>query len=78
MPAVTWRRSWPGSGQVHERPLRRHPRRRRLPRRALATMAIRAHLRLDVVDDVIQPFPSFSEAFLPALLQLRAKVPAAA
>jgi hypothetical protein len=42
------------------------------------TMAIRAHVPLDVVDDVIQPFPSFSEAFLLALLQLRAKMPAAA
>jgi pyruvate/2-oxoglutarate dehydrogenase complex dihydrolipoamide dehydrogenase (E3) component len=43
-----------------------------------ATMAIRAHVPLEVVDDVIQPFPSFSEAFLLALLQLRAKVPATA
>jgi hypothetical protein len=32
---------------------------------------------LKLLDDVIQPFPSFSEAFLPTLLELRAKVPAA-
>ena len=38
-----------------------------------ATLAIRARVPLDVFDDVIQPFPSFSEAFLHALLELRAK-----
>jgi len=43
-----------------------------------ATLAIRARVPLDVVDDVIQPFPTFSEVFLHALLKLRAKVPAAA
>ncbi len=43
-----------------------------------ATLAIRARVPLDVVDDVIQPFPTFSEVFLHALLELRAKVPAAA
>jgi len=39
-----------------------------------ATLAIRARVPLDVVDDVIQPFPTFSEVFLHALLELRAKV----
>ena len=29
-----------------------------------ATLAIRARVPLEVMDDVIQPFPSFSEAFL--------------
>jgi pyruvate/2-oxoglutarate dehydrogenase complex dihydrolipoamide dehydrogenase (E3) component len=43
-----------------------------------ATLAIRARVPLDVMDDVIQPFPSFSEAFLHALLELRAEAPAAA
>ncbi len=43
-----------------------------------ATLAIRARVPLDVVDDVIQPFPTFSEVFLHALLELRANVPAAA
>jgi pyruvate/2-oxoglutarate dehydrogenase complex dihydrolipoamide dehydrogenase (E3) component len=35
-----------------------------------ATLAIRARIPLDVLNDVIQPFPSFSEAFLHALLDL--------
>jgi dihydrolipoamide dehydrogenase len=43
-----------------------------------ATLAIRARVPLDVVEDVIQPFPTFSEVFLNALLELRAKVSAAA
>jgi pyruvate/2-oxoglutarate dehydrogenase complex dihydrolipoamide dehydrogenase (E3) component len=43
-----------------------------------ATLAIRARVPLEVVEDVIQPFPTFSEVFLHALLELRAKVPAAA
>jgi pyruvate/2-oxoglutarate dehydrogenase complex dihydrolipoamide dehydrogenase (E3) component len=43
-----------------------------------ATLAIRARIPLDVLDDVLQPFPTFSEAFLHALLELRAAVPAAA
>ena len=42
-----------------------------------ATLAIRARVPLEVMNDVIQPFPSFSEAFLTALLELRSKVPAA-
>jgi pyruvate/2-oxoglutarate dehydrogenase complex dihydrolipoamide dehydrogenase (E3) component len=37
-----------------------------------ATLAIRAKVGLDVVEDVIQPFPTFSEAFLYALTELRA------
>ena len=43
-----------------------------------ATVAIRARVPLDVMDDVIQPFPTFSEVFLNALLELRQKMPAAA
>jgi pyruvate/2-oxoglutarate dehydrogenase complex dihydrolipoamide dehydrogenase (E3) component len=43
-----------------------------------ATLAIRARVPLDVVADTIQPFPTFSEAFLYALQELGAKVPAAA
>ena len=43
-----------------------------------ATLAIRARIPLTVVRDVIQPFPTFSEAFLHALLELEARVPAAA
>jgi pyruvate/2-oxoglutarate dehydrogenase complex dihydrolipoamide dehydrogenase (E3) component len=36
-----------------------------------ATVAIRARLPLELLDDVIQPFPTFSEAFLYALTELR-------
>jgi pyruvate/2-oxoglutarate dehydrogenase complex dihydrolipoamide dehydrogenase (E3) component len=43
-----------------------------------ATVAIRAGLPLELLDDVIQPFPTFSEAFLYALTELRATVPAPA
>jgi pyruvate/2-oxoglutarate dehydrogenase complex dihydrolipoamide dehydrogenase (E3) component len=43
-----------------------------------ATLAIRAGVPLDIMHDVIQPFPTFSEIFLHALLELRARVPAAA
>ena len=43
-----------------------------------ATVAIRARLPIDLLDDVIQPFPTFSEVFLHALTELRAKVPSAA
>jgi pyruvate/2-oxoglutarate dehydrogenase complex dihydrolipoamide dehydrogenase (E3) component len=42
-----------------------------------ATVAIRARVPLDVMDDVIQPFPTFSEVFLDALTELGAKIPAA-
>jgi pyruvate/2-oxoglutarate dehydrogenase complex dihydrolipoamide dehydrogenase (E3) component len=41
-----------------------------------ATLAIRAELSLGLLDDVIQPFPTFSEAFLHGLSMLRVKVPA--
>jgi pyruvate/2-oxoglutarate dehydrogenase complex dihydrolipoamide dehydrogenase (E3) component len=41
-----------------------------------ATLAIRAQVPLDVMDDVIQPFPTFSEVFLYALTALRSRVPA--
>ena len=40
-------------------------------------MAIRARVPLEVVNDVIQPFPTFSEVFLHALLELRRRVPTA-
>jgi len=43
-----------------------------------ATVAIRAGVPLGVMDDVIQPFPTFSEVFLHALLELGVKVPIAA
>jgi dihydrolipoamide dehydrogenase len=43
-----------------------------------ATLAIRARVPLDVMDDVIQPFPTFSEIFLHALTELRARALAAA
>ena len=43
-----------------------------------ATLAIRARVPLEIMDDVIQPFPTFSEIFLHALTELRARVPAAA
>jgi len=41
-----------------------------------ATVAIRARIPLAVLHDVIQPFPTFSESFLHALLALEARVPA--
>jgi pyruvate/2-oxoglutarate dehydrogenase complex dihydrolipoamide dehydrogenase (E3) component len=43
-----------------------------------ATVAIRARVPLAVMNDVIQPFPTFSEAFLHAFLALEARVPATA
>jgi pyruvate/2-oxoglutarate dehydrogenase complex dihydrolipoamide dehydrogenase (E3) component len=39
-----------------------------------ATVAIRARLPLEILDDVIQPFPTFSEVFLHGLLELRRRV----
>jgi pyruvate/2-oxoglutarate dehydrogenase complex dihydrolipoamide dehydrogenase (E3) component len=39
-----------------------------------ATLAIRAAVPLEVMEDVIQPFPTFSEIFLSALTELRAQV----
>ena len=38
-----------------------------------ATLAIRARVPLEVVADVIQPFPTFSEAFLHATMELSAE-----
>jgi pyruvate/2-oxoglutarate dehydrogenase complex dihydrolipoamide dehydrogenase (E3) component len=43
-----------------------------------ATVAIRGRIPLDVFKDTIQPFPTFAEAFLHALLELESKVPATA
>jgi pyruvate/2-oxoglutarate dehydrogenase complex dihydrolipoamide dehydrogenase (E3) component len=41
-----------------------------------ATLAIRAHVPLDVLVDTIQPFPTFSEIYLSGLKQLVAQVAA--
>jgi pyruvate/2-oxoglutarate dehydrogenase complex dihydrolipoamide dehydrogenase (E3) component len=43
-----------------------------------ATTAIRARVPLDVLNDTIQPFPTFSEAFHFALAELVSRVPAGA
>jgi pyruvate/2-oxoglutarate dehydrogenase complex dihydrolipoamide dehydrogenase (E3) component len=43
-----------------------------------ATVAIRGRIPLGVFKDTIQPFPTFAEAFLYALLELETKIPAAA
>jgi pyruvate/2-oxoglutarate dehydrogenase complex dihydrolipoamide dehydrogenase (E3) component len=42
-----------------------------------ATLAIRARVPLDVLRDVIQPFPTFSEIYVAALKALRAQIAAA-
>jgi len=42
-----------------------------------ATLAIRAHVPLDVLSDTIQPFPTFSEIYVAALKTLRAEIAAA-
>jgi pyruvate/2-oxoglutarate dehydrogenase complex dihydrolipoamide dehydrogenase (E3) component len=39
-----------------------------------ATLAIRAHVPLDVLGDTIQPFPTFSEIYVAALKDLRSEV----
>ena len=39
-----------------------------------ATLAIRARVPLDVLRDVIQPFPTFSEIYVEALKELRGKI----
>ena len=39
-----------------------------------ATLAIRAHVPLDVLMDTIQPFPTFSEIYLLAVKQLLAEI----
>jgi len=42
-----------------------------------ATLAIRAHVPLDVLADTIQPFPTFSEIYVNALKKLRDEIAAA-
>jgi dihydrolipoamide dehydrogenase len=42
-----------------------------------ATLAIRAHIHLDVLADTIQPFPTFSEIYVAALKALRGEMAAA-
>ena len=42
-----------------------------------ATLAIRAHVPIDVLSDTIQPFPTFSEIYVDALKALRAEIAAA-
>jgi pyruvate/2-oxoglutarate dehydrogenase complex dihydrolipoamide dehydrogenase (E3) component len=42
-----------------------------------ATLAIRGHVPLHVLDDIIQPFPSFSEIYVAALKELRRVIAAA-
>ncbi len=42
-----------------------------------ATLAIRAHIPLDVMADTIQPFPTFSEIYVGALKTLRGEIVAA-
>jgi pyruvate/2-oxoglutarate dehydrogenase complex dihydrolipoamide dehydrogenase (E3) component len=42
-----------------------------------ATLAIRARVPLDVLRDVIQPFPTFSEIYVEALKELHGKITAA-
>src|SRR4051812_12632469 len=42
-----------------------------------ATLAIRAHVPIEVLSDTIQPFPTFSEIYIEALKQLRTEVGAA-
>ena len=41
-----------------------------------ATLAIRAHVSLDVLTDTIQPFPTFSEIYVATLKALRANIEA--
>jgi dihydrolipoamide dehydrogenase len=42
-----------------------------------ATVAIRAHVSVDVLSDTIQPFPTFSEIYVAALKVLRTEIAAA-
>jgi dihydrolipoamide dehydrogenase len=42
-----------------------------------ATLAIRAHIPLEVLTDTIQPFPTFSEIYVVALKALRGEIAAA-
>ena len=41
-----------------------------------ATLAIRAHVSLDVLSDTIQPFPTFSEIYVAALKSLGEEIAA--
>ena len=41
-----------------------------------ATLAIRAHVPIDVLLDTIQPFPTFSEIYLAGVKQLAAEIAA--
>jgi dihydrolipoamide dehydrogenase len=41
-----------------------------------ATLAIRAHVPIDVLSDTIQPFPTFSEIYVGALKALRKAIAA--
>ncbi|MCU1500100.1 MAG: FAD-dependent pyridine nucleotide-disulfide oxidoreductase [Acidimicrobiales bacterium] len=41
-----------------------------------ATLAIRARVPIDVLNDTIQPFPTFSEIYVPALKALRTEIAA--
>jgi dihydrolipoamide dehydrogenase len=41
-----------------------------------ATLAIRAHVRLEILSDTIQPFPTFSEIYVAALKSLRSEIAA--
>jgi pyruvate/2-oxoglutarate dehydrogenase complex dihydrolipoamide dehydrogenase (E3) component len=43
-----------------------------------ATLAIRAQIPIDVLYDTIQPFPTFSEVYLHAMVELRARMAVAA
>jgi dihydrolipoamide dehydrogenase len=43
-----------------------------------ATLAIRAQVSLEVLEDTIQPFPTFSEIYVAALKALRGEIAAAA
>ena len=42
-----------------------------------ATLAIRAHVPLELLSDTIQPFPTFSEIYVGALKGLRSEIAAA-
>jgi dihydrolipoamide dehydrogenase len=41
-----------------------------------ATLAIRAGAPIEIINDTIQPFPTFSEIFYYALAELSSKIPA--
>ena len=41
-----------------------------------ATLAVRAHVPIDILSDTIQPFPTFSEIYIEALKALRGEIAA--